>query len=59
MKEDILEIKTSPDDIKCTKCIFAGEPFNIGCAKYKIKPTEVLYEGKDCEKFIQGEEEDE
>ena len=59
--EDELSIKVSTDEIKCKKCVWGLlDAYSIGCAKYKFKPSDVLYENADCKKFEDnGEDENE
>ena len=47
-KEDIT-IKVEKD-IKCLSCCYGViiNPYDSFCGQYKLKPKEVLYEGKDC-----------
>ncbi len=36
----------------CEKCRFAIiDACRISCAKYRVKPQEIYYEGEDCPKF--------
>ena len=61
MKEEEQEIsvKLSAENIKCKNCIFATDnPFDYHCAKFKLKPNEVLFDGKECPKFKVGEGEE-
>lgn len=59
MEENVTIVIKKPENIKCKTCIWSTKPYNCGCAKYKIKPSTVLYDGEDCEKYEKGEEEDE
>lgn len=50
--EKTVTLGFSPKEFKCKDCVFSlGTPYNVNCPKYKLKPREVLYEGKDCPKF--------
>ena len=51
-KAEDLNIKIPTDEVKCKTCIFSGaNPLNIICAKFRIKPSDVLYENAECPKY--------
>lgn len=52
--EDKLNIQVNKN-IKCRTCKYGTllSPYNTWCTKYKLKPDEVLYEGQDCEHYVE------
>lgn len=59
MKDEVIAVKAPPKDIKCKTCLFSGgNVFSYNCCKFKFKPNEVFYEGKDCPKYEFLEEDD-
>ena len=48
-----------PDEIQCENCKWAPvDARDYHCIKYKFKPSNVLYEGAKCEKFVASEDEE-
>ena len=55
MKENI-SIKVPKKDCPCKRCIWSlGSPNLINCAKYRCKPSAVLYDSEKCSKFEEEE----
>lgn len=52
MEKDTYNIRLTRN-IQCTKCVYGVilNPYDSYCVQYKLKPQEVLYEGKDCPYF--------
>ena len=51
-KAENLNITIPTDKVKCKNCVFADvNPLNINCAKFRIKPSEILYENAECPKY--------
>lgn len=52
MEKEKIELTISSDTIKCLNCIYATDNhYDCHCAKFKIKPSDVLYESAECPKF--------
>ena len=48
-----LSIKVIDDDCMCNQCHFCcGIPGASYCMKYRVKPSEILYEDAKCPKFL-------
>ncbi len=58
--DDKMEIKMTTDKIKCKQCLWGFlNPYSTGCAKFKMKPNEILFDNEDCEKFEESGEDEE
>lgn len=57
MMEEKYSIKLPSDNTKCKTCKFelSFDGKNYHCAKFRFKPSEILYEGEDCPKYEKSE----
>lgn len=54
--EKNIDIKIPKIDCPCKRCVWALDTPNlINCGKYKLKPSDVLYESAKCPKFEANE----
>lgn len=58
-KEKQINLEFSNENMQCKTCKWGLliNPYLLHCTKYKEKPREVYFEGKDCPEYIEEEEE--